>query len=230
MADIKILSIKNNEITTKGELIEYPLTIMGGRNFLKQSASFDLIANADSANSSFQKGSDGTGNWITGIHTASNKFYLNTTISVLLTDTNHYPYSLASVQRVESVEVMCPYSIEVSLSQGNYTTLSPNTWTRLSRVVTTGNRQSGIYTGNVGSAPSNTKLYYRNWKVEKGGILTPWTQAPEDIDLSYPESVVSFVPTLNENRVMSSEFNESGTIAFLGNKITAGKFIENNSL
>ena len=68
-------------------------------------------------------------------------------------------------------------------------------------------------------------------KLEKrGNKATPWSPAPEDLGLSYPDRVKEFKPSISEDGILAPEFDESGVLSFSINRTTAQEFIENPNL
>lgn len=45
-------------------------------------------------------------------------------------------------------------------------------------------------------------------KVEKGSTATPWTPAPEDLGLNYPDSIQNFNSSISGNNIITPEFIE----------------------
>ena len=92
-----------------------------------------------------------------------------------------------------SVDVMSeqPITLRLNLSgagRDNQTTLVPNKWTRLvsTMPITDFNRPMALMADAKDNAeiPYKTKIYWKNYKIEKGTEGTPWTPAPEDYDIA----------------------------------------------
>jgi len=61
------------------------------------------------------------------------------------------------------------------------------------------------------SPDSKTKEEYMKLylpKLEKGSIATPWTPAPEDLGLNYPDSIQNFNSSISGNNIIAPEFIE----------------------
>lgn len=88
-----------------------------------------------------------------------------------------------------SVGVMSPEPITIGLGIGNYrdgrkTTLVPNQWTRISITMKFEDEIrpmsfTALFDDNR-EIPLGTKLYWKNYKIEKGNIATDYSPAPED--------------------------------------------------
>lgn len=82
-----------------------------------------------------------------------------------------------------SVEVMSKVALDVLLSPnsvGNRTTLKPNEWTRLTyNGAKIRDRPYFPRAVDNPEAPVGTKLYWRNYKLEKGSTATPYLSDPE---------------------------------------------------
>ena len=92
-----------------------------------------------------------------------------------------------------SVDVKSPKPITIGLGTGNYrdgrkTTIVPNTWNRIQITVKIEEDSRPMSFTALGSdnkdIPVGTKLYWKNYKIEKGTVATPWTPAPEDYDIA----------------------------------------------
>lgn len=87
----------------------------------------------------------------------------------------------------ESYAVRCAVTCNVRFTRNgnneNTIRLKPNTWTRVSRTVNHSEgldmvRFGGIYSDDI---PLETWLEYKELKLEKGTVATPYQQAPEDM-------------------------------------------------
>ena len=102
-------------------------------------------------------------------------------------------------------------------------------------VISDRKRYSAIFTAQTPgikniSLQSEQIIYVDDVKLEKGTTASPWTPAPEDLGLSYPDWVTEFKPSISENGILSPEFDESGVLSFSINRTTAQEFIENPNL
>lgn len=61
-------------------------------------------------------------------------------------------------------------------------------------------------------------VQYKNVKLEKGNKATPWTPAPEDLELDYPDWVQNFTTSFCEHGIITQEFIE-GENTSLSDKI-----------
>lgn len=163
---------------------------IGGRNYMLNSAkpgSPFVIASNDNVASPLQQGTDEIGQWITGTDAATGEFYISTHTGPTFNGGRGSVFSEAffPVPEVysQSVEVMSEVAMPVRLGgAGADTLIQPNEWTKISGTFSHGTRLVGITVPNNPDVPDGTKLYIRNWKLERGTKATDWTPAPEDVD------------------------------------------------
>ena len=130
--------------------------------------------------------------WYTGYHTSDpNILYINTYAS-MYSETSissrvapaFYP---VSGNITWSADVKCAAPIRARLGwEGEYTNVPAGEWVRLQKTSVNATGETRPVTLDVENTgvPSSTRVYMRNWKLEKGSVATAWTPAPED-DVAY---------------------------------------------
>ena len=162
---------------------------IGGRNFMLNSTkrTFSLWSN-HSAVFPLQWGTDGFGEWISGYHNDTpGALYISSYIPTLAqmegTSVSNAFYPISGVG-VASVEVYCESALQIRLSEtAEFSNVPAEQWTQISAKteLTSNVRPFNLYVYEQG-LPSSTKIYLRNWKLERGNKATDWTPAPEDVD------------------------------------------------
>ncbi len=166
---------------------------IGGRNLFLDKFYVNKDAHAPSLNSNNDarfprtQGDDEIGRWVSGHDLSTGKFRISTYISSTFSNgviNGSYSKELdVSKIKMQSVEVMCDTAIAIGifLTQGDYTLLEPNVWTKIYTVIDSNIvRPSGLYTPAT-DIPLDTKLYHRNWNLVHGNKIGDWTPAPEDV-------------------------------------------------
>lgn len=163
---------------------------IGGRNFIIDSSNTAKLGswfrNNDQAQYNLTLGVDNGVNFMSGFRISNNTFSVSTYFgntfangqSSVFSD-SLYPLQLPLVQ---SLEVKCSYPISILLlgSSKSYI-LTENKWTKLEfELRPTDVRLGGIAAISNPEAPLDTKIFYRNLKLERGTIATDWSPAPED--------------------------------------------------
>ena len=163
-----------------------------GRNYLLQSRDYsDIHSNNDSTHELIM-GYDATigANWMSGINLWEDTYEITTYIDPTFTGGRGSVYSEELFPIPEeltySVMVMSPAPLRVYFDEiredEEPVTLVPNQWTRVTQTVINddSDRPTSISVENMPEIPLGTKLYYKEWKIEKGTTATPWKPAPED--------------------------------------------------
>src|SRR5699024_10301914 len=130
--------------------------------------------------------------WITGQNVATGGFSLNPYTNPAFNSSKGSEVYADKLHEYEcdltySVYVMSPEPVTVSLGEyngfnGKKTTLTPNKWTRISWTVQRRARPAAVQAHPLDntSIPLGTKVYWKNYKIEKGNIATDYSLAPED--------------------------------------------------
>ena len=169
-----------------------------GRNYLLNSKKFNLFNSNNGTTHPMSKGydSDVGANWIYGRYIPTNVYSLSTYINPTysggrgtqyseelypLPDTITYSISLMSTEPMEVT-----FNGTDSWIDNGGVKLEPNKWTRLTRTITKPDavRPASLRVYEDPNIPIGTKLYYKDYKIEKGGTATPWKPAPEDSESS----------------------------------------------
>lgn len=197
-----VLSINDDKMTTRGELIEYPAELIGGRNLFSINTA-EIRA------------------WISSSHIIASADD-STLYAIPVEPNTYYTFNIDS-----------PYT---NLLRTGYITSSTvigspvimsNRNTSVPRTIKTGANATFFI---VQVATGTSEDAKRTIKLEKGNKSTPWTPAPEDLGLSYPDWVTEFKPSISEDWILAPEFDESGVLSFSINRTTSQEFIENPNL
>lgn len=180
-------------LSTVGELIEYPSELEGGRNLLPNSK---LIEHDKETNQQLNV------DWEEGTYTISFDYELieeNENITSFLL----YSYadgvgSFARVPLKKEGEKRTGITFEVTKAMTESTI--------------------HLYAGSSAAASRANVINFIEVKVEKGNKATPWTPAPEDLGLDYPDWVQNFTTSFSEHGIITQEFIE-GENTSLSNKI-----------
>ena len=180
---IEINSVNNVDVVSS----------VGGRNLLLNSADATSL-NFNSNNQNIiplRRGIDNGINWFTQ-NDLDGKFGISTYISNIFRAGYGSVYSETLRDYLGdlaySVDVMSPEPVHLRFIPANSATpipvvLKPNTWTRLqySGSSISDVRPASFFSVNSQNIPIDTKIYWKNYKIEKGSDSTPYSQAPEDI-------------------------------------------------
>lgn len=197
-----VLSINDDKMTTRGELIEYPAELIGGRNLFS-------------------------------INTAKIRAWINSSHIILAADDSTLYAIPVEPNTYYTFNIDSPYT---NLLRTGYITSSTvigspvmmaDRNTSVPRTIKTGANATFFI---VQVATGTSEDAKRTIKLEKGNKSTPWTPAPEDLGLSYPDWVTEFKPSISEDGILAPEFDESGVLSFSINRTTAQEFIENPNL
>lgn len=195
------LDVNNFTVAVDGEVLSYRgdnvakinengLEI-GGRNLFLDKFYDNKDAHAPALNSNndslypITQGNDEIGRWITGYRVSDNTFYVTTFINPpFTTGINNGTYSeLLDLNRqvIQSVEVFCEVPVDIIFGSNDLVSIPANTWTILYSVLPSSiTRPLGLAAARNPEIPLGTKIYHRNWKLEKGTKATDWSPAPED--------------------------------------------------
>lgn len=186
---MKVLSIKDDKITTKGELIEYPLELIGGRNLLQ-----------------------GTSNEWKTVNTTSAYYIDNVFQKTIIEAGQSYTFSWEAeyISGTEggTVDIGCGTGIfERNIAHTGLAIVGKHSFTFTPTESHLSTHKSFAFRWY-----NNRNVFtfrYRNLKLEKGNKATDWTPAPEDLGLSYPDWVTNFAPSISENGILVGEFIEN---------------------
>ncbi len=159
-----------------------------GRNYWLGSSGFNRIHSNSPQKAPIELGTDEIGNWISGLKLSTNEFYVSGYIYPKLTNTNYFTENLSNSIVVQSLDVMCSEPIQIGLFYNAQQVIETNKWVRIENTYNSGDRPRGIWSiNNSPGIPLDTKIYFKNWKIEKVDNATGlWTPAPEDI-LNYAQ-------------------------------------------
>jgi hypothetical protein len=81
-------------------------------------------------------------------------------------------------------------------------------------VISDRKRYSAIFTAQTPgikniSLQSEQIIYVDDVKLKNGNKATPWSPAPEDLGLTYPDWVMEFKPSISENGILIGSFTEN---------------------
>ena len=187
----------------------------GGRNYIRNSATWHAMNSNNGPVYPLEKGTDAKGNWVRGYHNDKpDVFYVNAFFPKLEATTH---YSKDAVDLIGetvtfSVDLMSEKPLNVRISGGKTTLLKEGVWTRVHGTRISNDRAMFVSEGNT--APSTTKLYHRNWKLEKSNRPTDWSPAPEDVDAQVKEVETKFNARLDvQSKEISAAVSKSNANA-----------------
>ena len=213
---MKILSISDDKMTTRGELIEYPAELIGGRN---------LIVNSD-----FREGDFQWSMWYGAVFNGVNVILTSGSLIFQSTrmQTNMQPKIGPNEQATASIRARGTGGVRARWGAAGanipYQQVSENYDLYVFNIPRDGN------TNITFEADVNSDVEIEWVKLEKGNKATPWSPAPEDLGLSYPDRAKEFKPSISEDGILAPAFDESGVLSFSINRTTAQEFIENSNL
>lgn len=185
----KILSLKDDKINSEVELFEYPEELRGGRNYFRP----DLVSDIT--------------------------FY---SAGYIASTGNGLPLSFyMSVKGGEVYTISRSYLNVNGSFRVSFTEEEPN---KESRVDWFGeiNKPSNLVINSI-KVPDNANFMHihlqisatavpledlPNIKIEKGTIPTDWSPAPEDLNLSYPDFITEFKPSISDRYILMEELIE----------------------
>lgn len=220
------INTATGEISRKITTVESKIpTEIGGRNYLLNSGKpTALTINSNNyAVYPITKGVENGVDWFYQTYTdGTDIFMISTYVGEIYTDTSTYGRKFS--KDLEGYDGIITYSVDVMAEQpitlrlnlsgagrNNQTTLVPNKWTRLitTMPITDNNRPMAFMadaSDNI-DIPVGTKLYWKNYKIEKGSIATDHSEAPEDnlsqsefqiFESTYDETVKGINSTLTD--------------------------------
>lgn len=218
-----VLSINDDKMTTRGELVEYPAELIGGRNLLLNSDFsrgfgyyWEKLNNSPSSNFEVV-GSTLKATYVEGFKTDFGK-----TNFVSLHDFSSTEHIIISAM----IKGNGGLKIRFGGRQNPVIHINNDEYKKFTQTIP----KSEFGNGNLIFEVSSGELFFDKLKLEKGTKATPWTPAPEDLGLSYPNWVTEFKPSISENGILAPKFDESGVLSFSINRTTAQEFIENPNL
>ena len=185
------------------EIIEYPVELEGGRNLIRNS---DFSFGGDMWDGNFNITEEGA--LLESV--AGRADYIQSTTLI--------PEGEYVVQiRYRVVEGQAPYLFVVNgtdmrLPQGLFIfEIGDNEWQTVTFPVIV-NSESRFYAIRYAAGTPIDHLEGKTlikWiKLEKGSIATPWTPAPEDLGLNYPDSIQNFNSSISGDNIIAPEFIE----------------------
>nr|DAL98415.1 MAG TPA: hypothetical protein [Caudoviricetes sp.] len=193
------------------EVPMYPRKLFGGRNLLTLSGSFDRT---NIQSNDYTKYPIAKANMLED----NRNFVRVKRCSIDLSPTTFSLYNSIPLAYLANIVTGCQISISFEargsintngrLMAGEYSpnkSLSDNSkpisisteWQRYSTTFivsedTTGGFRICVYDANMQGTIEDFYVDMCHWKVEFGSIITPWTPAPEDLGLNYPDSIQYF--------------------------------------
>ena len=202
---IRIENENQRNLTSVDEFIKLQDAI-GGRNYLLNSGepnSLRFISNNSSILPLIRGVDDGV-EWVYQNNLNTNEFTLSTFVGAMEYSTDWSGY-IGDITM--SVDVMSTHPVTLRLGFSNKAkdTLTPNEWRR---ITFTSKATSGLYaeTSDNKSVPHKTKVYWKNFKIEKGTQVTPYIKAPEDYEVVSKEDFYNHIKLIND--VKNNQFNQ----------------------
>ncbi len=187
------------------EIIEYPAELEGGRNLVKKSDKFRAGACANGITASITSEgylqivtTSGNGNW----HT--NWFMDLTGIKEQFKEGDNFVISFT----IKSPNSTAKPLIYLKAGMGYYP-MQGTISTEFSQIYYTGKwKKANRFDPHLGWGGTAGTYIIKNWKIEKSTKATPWTPAPEDLGLNYPDSIQNFNSSISGNNIIAPEFIE----------------------
>ena len=202
---------KQRNLTSVDEFIKLQNAV-GGRNYLLKSGEptpLTLVSNAPST-LPLAKGVENGVDWFSQHSNTTNKFIISTFISENLSSNN---YGVKFSKDLEgyngdlelSVDVMSTQAVTIRMGNGGKIKLIPDSWYRLETYST---RPLGLYADSADNenVPVGTKVYWKNYKIEKGTQATPYTKAPEDYEVVSKDDFYNHIKLINDAK--DNQFNQ----------------------
>lgn len=152
-----------------------------GRNYIKNSVSFSTFINNNGTLYTLTTGKENGVPWVNSIVKSTGKFYLS--LSGDLLNSSLFSEDMTGQELVQSIDVMSTASLKLTILNTDYN-LVAGQWTRIKANIPadkSDKRMCAINAISNPEVPEDTKIYFKNWKIEKGTVETPWSIAPEDI-------------------------------------------------
>ena len=205
----KIVSIKDENITSDVPLYEYPSELRGKRNLIPAFTNMEVW---DEFGDDFIVEPNKISNHGSG--------GLNKNIRINLEPNSKYVLRLRSDAR----SYLYTYNNEGVLINAN------NKYNRVDYIDTSiGVAYLRLHL-NPASSSWGTEFYYANLTLVKGiEPLEEWCLSPEDLNLSYPSYIQNFKPCFSDKYILTEELIEGEKIS-LSNTILANEFIENKEI
>ena len=209
---------KQRNLTSVDEFIKLQNAV-GGRNYLLNSGKAGALSfsannnNVDRVEVGVENGLD----WVTGVNVSSGYFSINQFSSTSYSGGvgKNYSEDLTKYSGVVtySIDVMSPQPVRIRLGEhvglgSPNITLEPNKWTRLSWTYDRRARPAAIQAAADSNKdiPVGTKIFWKNYKIEKGSVTTPHTKAPEDYTVVSKDDYYNHVKLMNE--LKDNQFNQ----------------------
>lgn len=219
-----VLSIRDDEMATRGELIEYPAELIGGRNYLLNSNKLSsILYSMDSSTVLVSEEEEGIYNVKTEGGITPNKVRITQRNDFQIGDNVTISFWINNKTNTDMGVLLRGIGGNAKTIPANYAGFF---WFSVEKTIDFNN----LLYFQADTAEDNLDFDIGSIKLEKGNNPTPWTPAPEDLGLSYPDWVTEFKPSISENGILAPEFDESGVLSFSINRTTAQEFIENPNL
>lgn len=214
----KILSLKDDKINSEVELIEYPVELRGGRNYILIPK--DIVSNNEHRRVRIENGI------IYWEQLSSPTSPYGLTFSQPLTK-GDYIISFKSNTNMyirKYIHIHVPSGTK-HFSQAKTIQIDDNVW--LTTGLLLGLEASGTYFNIYGTEPFNPtkEVMFWDFKLEKGSTPTDWTPAPEDLGLTYPDFITEFKPSISDRYILTEELIEGQPTSF-SNNILINEFTE----
>ena len=204
-----VLSINDDKMTTRGELIEYPSELIGGRNLILNSKVFQTGYSASGLSVSLT----GEG-YLQVVAEAENNNYVAAFMTpgygALLNGGALKEGDLITV----SMDAKSPNStalptlyLKDSLGYIRFKGTLSDKFSKISYTTTW--KEANNVSFHLGFSGLVGTYIFKNIKLEKGNKATDWTPAPEDLGLFYPDWVTEFKPSISENGILIGSFTEN---------------------
>lgn len=210
---VRVENENQRNLTSVDEFIKLQNAI-GGRNYLLKSGNPNVL-NLTSNNGSkypLVKGEENGISWLCHTPTdGSIGFLISNYFSQGFGSESNYGTTFSNDLKgctgnvTYSVDVKAAESITLQLSPiGEKVTLIPNEWTRLSvSVAFVGESRPRAFLADEKdntNIPIGTKLYWKNYKIEKGTQPTPYAKSPEDYTVVSKDDYYSHIKLMSDHR------------------------------
>ena len=204
---IRIENENQRNLTSVEEFVKLQDSV-GGRNYLLNSASpsavtfssnnssiLPIIRGVENGVDYLQSGLEGT----FSISTYVPETYVAYAGTKYSEDLSKYTGPLTM-----SIDIMAdvPLNVKFLTSSLAVQTTKANVWTRLSVIILPPtSRPAGLVVVSTDNpnVPADTKVYWRNIKIEKGTLATPYTEAPEDYTTVSKDDYYNHIKMMSEH-------------------------------